>query len=104
MLCPECGHVHEGGTECLESEGESTPPVDFIPLAEVEDAEDFQVLALRLEEEGIPWFIQSEPPLAVTSGAGGEAPVAIIYVAENFFRRACRALETVRPVGAGQNT
>ena len=104
MLCPECGLVHEGGTECPEAGGESAPPVEFIPLAEVEDAEDFQILALRLEEEGIPWFIQSEPPLGVTPGVGGGEPVAIIYVAENYFRRACRALETLRPVGAGQNT
>jgi hypothetical protein len=99
MLCPECGHEHEGGMHCPEAEGESTPPVDFIPLAEVEDAEDFQVLALRLEEEGIPWFIQSEPPLRVTPGTGVEGPVAMIYVAENFFRR---ALEVLRPVEAGQ--
>jgi hypothetical protein len=78
--------------------------VDFIPLAEVEDAEDFQILALRLEEEGIPWFIQSEPPLGLAPGGGGEAPVAMIYVAENFFRRACRALDVLRPVEAGQNS
>lgn len=102
MLCPECGHDHEGGTNCPEAEGESTPPVDFIPLAEVEDAEDFQVLALCLEEEGIPWFIQSEPPLGLTPGTGAEGPVAMIYVAENFFRRACRALDALGPVEAGR--
>jgi hypothetical protein len=102
MLCPECGHDHEGATHCPEAEGESTPPMDFIPLAEVEDAEAFQVLALRLEEAGIPWFIQSEPPIGLTPGADG--PVAMIYVAENFFRRACRALEDLRTVEAGQSS
>ena len=104
MFCPDCGHDHEGAAHCLEAEGESTPPVDFIPLAEVEDAEDFQVLALRLEEAGIPWFIQSEPPLGMTSGAGADGPVAMIYVAENFFRRACRALEDLRTVEARQSS
>lgn len=98
MICPECGLDHEEGSpQCLAGEGEPGPqPVEFIPLAEVVDAEAFQALALRLEEDGIPWYIQSEAPLD-----SGE-PVAMIYVAENRFRRACRALEAVRLVGVDQ--
>ena len=97
MLCPECGLDHEEGSpQCLAGEGEPGPQLEFIPLAEVVDAEAFQALALGIEEDGIPWYIQSEPPLD-TGGA-----VAMIYVAENRFRRACRALEAVRLVGADQ--
>jgi len=97
MLCPECGLDHEEGSpHCLAAEEEPEPQLEFIPLAEVVDAEAFQALALRLEEDGIPWYIQSEPPLE----SGGS--VAMIYVAENRFRRACRALEAVRLVGADQ--
>lgn len=104
MLCPDCGHDHEGGSaHCPEGEGESGRPVEFIPLAEVEDADAFQVLALRLEQEGIPWFIQSEPPIA-TAAAEVAGPVAMIYVAESFFRRACRAVDALRPVGAGRGS
>jgi hypothetical protein len=97
MFCPECGRDHEEGSpQCLAGEGEPGPQLEFIPLAEVVDAEAFQALALRLEEDGIPWYIQSEPPL----DSGGA--VAMIYVAEDRFRRACRALEAVRLVGADQ--
>lgn len=96
MICPECGLDHEEGSPCLAGEGETGAQLEFIPLAEVLDAEAFQALALRLEEDGIPWYIQSEPPID-----SGE-PVAMIYVAENRFRRACRALEAVRLVGADQ--
>ncbi|HEY3570936.1 MAG TPA: hypothetical protein VGP73_23600 [Thermoanaerobaculia bacterium] len=97
MICPECGLDHEEGSpQCLAGEEEPAPQVEFIPLAEVVDAEAFQALALRLEEDGIPWYIQSEPPLD-----SGEA-VAMIYVAEHRFRRARRALEAVRLVGVDQ--
>jgi hypothetical protein len=73
--------------------------VEFIPLAEVTDADAFETLAHRLEEEGIPWYIQSEPPLG-----GPGRPVAMIYIAEPCFRRACRAIESLRPVGLEQKT
>jgi hypothetical protein len=99
MLCPECGLNHDDGVPCPEGDGEPDPPLEFIPLAEVEDAEAFQALAVRLEEDGIPWYIQSEPPL----GAGSDSvSVAMIYVAENRFRHARRALDAVRLVGADQ--
>jgi hypothetical protein len=102
MVCPECGMDHEEGSpQCLVGEGEPGPQsLEFIPLAEVEDALAFQALALRLEEDGIPWYIQSEPPLSLSPGS--EGPVAMIYVAENRFRRACRSLEAVRLVGVDQ--
>lgn len=97
MLCPDCGRDHEEGSpQCHGVEGEPGQPLEFIPLVEVVDAEAFQALALRLEEDGIPWYIQSEPPL--DSGK----PVAMIYVAENRFRRACRTLEAVRLVVVDQ--
>ncbi len=99
MFCPECGFDHEGGSaHCMDGEGEPGRPVEFIPLAEVADAADFEALALRLEEEGVPWYIQSEPPIGLEPGGR----VAMIYVAEHRFRRARRALEALRPVGAGQ--
>jgi len=97
MVCPECGLDHEGGSaHCMDGDGESVPAVEFIPLAEVADEADFQALANRLEEEGVPWYVQSEPSIE----PGGQ--VAMIYVAENSFRRARRALEALRPVGVDQ--
>jgi hypothetical protein len=96
MICSDCGLDHEEGSPCPAGEGGPGPQVEFIPLAEVVDAEAFQALALRLEEDGVPWYIQSEPPLD-----SGE-PVAMIYVAEDRFRRACRSLEAVRLVGVDQ--
>jgi hypothetical protein len=74
--------------------------VEFIPLAEMADAEAFQALAVGLEEAGIPWFIQSESPIGLDAEPG--SPVAMIYVAEPHFRRACRTLEAVRPVAVQQ--
>jgi hypothetical protein len=102
MVCPECGLDHEEGSpQCLVGEEEpASQHLEFIPLAEVEDAAAFQALALRLEEDGIPWYIQREPPLGLSHGS--EEPVAMIYVAENRFRSACRALEAVRLVGVEQ--
>jgi hypothetical protein len=98
MVCPECGLDHEGGSaHCMDGEGEAGR-VEFIPLAEVADEADFQSLAHRLEEEGVPWYVQSEPPIGLESGGR----VAMIYVAENSFRRALRALEALRPVGVDQ--
>ena len=47
MICPECGLDHEEGSPCLAGEEEPTPQLEFIPLAEVADAEAFQALALR---------------------------------------------------------
>jgi len=99
MVCPECGLDHEGGSaHCMDGDGdgEAVRAVEFIPLAEVADEADFQALAHRLEEEGVPWYVQSEPSIE----PGGQ--VAMIYVAENSFRRARRALEALRPVGVDQ--
>jgi hypothetical protein len=99
MICPECGLDHEGGSaHCMDGDGEVEPAVEFIPLAEVADEADFQALANRLEEEGVPWYVQSEPSIGLEPGG----QVAMIYVAENSFRRARRALETLRPVGVDQ--
>jgi extradiol dioxygenase family protein len=99
MFCPECGLDHEGGSaHCMDGDGEAGQVMEFIPLAEVADEADFQALANRLEEEGVPWYVQSEPSLGLEPGG----QVAMIYVAENSFRRARRALEALRPVGVDQ--
>ena len=99
MVCPECGLDHDGGSaHCMDGDVEVEPVVEFIPLAEVADEADFQALANRLEEEGVPWYVQSEPAIGLEPGG----QVAMIYVAENSFRRARRALEALRPVGVDQ--
>ncbi|HEX9945196.1 MAG TPA: hypothetical protein VGG03_24560 [Thermoanaerobaculia bacterium] len=71
---------------------------EFIPLVEVTDAAAFALAISRLEEAGISWFVQSEPPLGIPSEPRG--PVAVIYVAENRLEPARRAVETVL-IGAG---
>jgi hypothetical protein len=99
MFCPECGGDHEGGaSHCADWEGGDAEPGEFVPLTEVTDAVDFQVLAQRLEDSGISWFIQSEPSLG--HPVAPEGSVAMVYVAEKEFPRARRALEDVLPVGA----
>ncbi|MFL6194996.1 MAG: hypothetical protein ACJ75H_12550 [Thermoanaerobaculia bacterium] len=97
MFCPDCGGDHEGeDSHCPDWEGDGDPG-EFIPLIQVTDASEFQALAHLLEEEGIPWFIQSEPSLGLP--AEPEGSVAMVYVAENHFPQARRALEAVLPVG-----
>jgi extradiol dioxygenase family protein len=100
MVCPECGLDHDGGSaHCMDEEaGGAGAAIEFIPLAEVADEADFQALANRLEEEGVPWYVQSEPRI----GLEPAGQVAMIYVAENSFRRARRAVEALRPVGIDQ--
>ena len=103
MHCPDCGLEHEeGSSQCLGGEGEASRPVEFIPLAEMADAEAFQALALGLEEAGIAWFIQSEPPIGLDTEPGGPVAMRSTSPRAPFPPRLPRHLEAVRPVAVQQ--
>ncbi len=101
MFCPECGLDYEEGTShCLdcdlpliEEPEEEAEEAEFLPLVEVTDVGAFALVTSCLEQAGVAWFVQSEPPLGVSSELGD--PVAVIYVAENHLDPARRALESV---------
>lgn len=103
MFCPECGlDYEEGMTRCLDCdlpliadpEDEAGEEAEFLPLIEVTDAGAFALVTSYLEQAGVAWFVQSEPPL----GAGGPSETgsttAVIYVAENHLDPARKALES----------
>lgn len=103
MFCPECGiDYEEGMTHCMdcdvvlihEPEEEEAEDAEFLPLVEVTDAGAFALVTSYLEQAGVAWFVQSEPPL----GAGGPpepgGSTAVIYVAENHLDPARKALES----------
>ena len=50
--CPDCGAD-------LAQAGEATEHVPYWPLTEVDDVEAFGSVTSRLEEAGIPWFVES---------------------------------------------
>jgi hypothetical protein len=50
--CPECGAD-------LAQAVEATEHVPYWPLTEVADIEAFDSVTSRLEEAGIPWFVES---------------------------------------------
>jgi len=120
MFCPECGLDYEEGiSHCMdcevalvdepEEEGEEEEAgeeAEFVPILEVTDVAAFALVTSRLEEEGIPWFVQSEPPSGLPAGtpSTAAATAAIIYVAENRLPEARRILEEVSPVGVGEKT
>lgn len=100
MFCPECGlEFEEGVSQCddcevdlvaeLPEEEEESGPVEFQRLVGVADVADFSAVTTRLEEEGIPWFVQNE------SGPGVE-----IYVAANRLPDALVVLEAAA-IGTG---
>lgn len=109
MFCPECGLDYEEGVSlCMdcevalveEPEQEQAGSAEFVPVVEVTDVVAFALITSRLEEEGVPWFVQSEPPLGLPTEP--EGPVAMIYVAENSVAQALRIVEEASLVGAGK--
>ena len=75
-----------------EPEDEAGEEAEFLPLVEVTDVGAFALVTSYLEQAGVAWFVQSEPPLGVTPEPDG--PVAVIYVAENHLDPARKALES----------
>lgn len=99
MFCPECGlEFEEGSAQCDDCEvdlvadlpeEEESGPVEFHRLVGVADVTDFSVVTSRLEEAGIPWFVQNE-----------SGPPVEIYVAANRLPDALGVLEAAA-IGAG---
>jgi hypothetical protein len=107
----EVALVDEPEEEGDQEAGEEGEEAEFVPILEVTDVAAFALVTSRLEEEGIPWFVQSEPPSGMpaesaesagTAAMSASAKVAIIYVAENRLPEARRILEEVSPVGVGE--
>jgi len=94
MFCPECGLEDEEGSDLcadcgaeLIAEGDEEvdeEDVEFAALGEVADVAVFATVTERLEEAGIPWFVQSE-----------KGAMAMIYVASNRLAAARREMEVV---------
>ena len=86
----------------MEEEGEDA---EFAALVESTDVEYFALVTARLEEAGIPWFVQSETSLGVLPRDGGDpgisgVEVVTIYVAETRFDEAGQLARDFDPVGA----
>lgn len=115
MFCPECGLESDDLTVCpdcevdlvTELEGEG-PPVElrFVPLVEATEVDYFAWATSRLEEAGIPWFVQSEPSSGRLPRDGGTetarreagGKVAVVYVADNFVEEARALVRDGTPV------
>jgi hypothetical protein len=100
MVCSECGvELGEGTSLCEDCEAQlmeelDTEPeeeVEFVALGEVTDAEVFAAVTAQLEDEGIPWFVQSET-----------GPTTMVYVDRNRLAEARRELAAVSPVAVGK--
>jgi len=97
MFCPDCGsEIEEGASVCAECEltlsGETEDETDaeFAPLVESADVGFFSLMTARLEEAGIPWFVQSE------RSRGSQ--VAVIYVGVSRFAAARALVPALEPV------
>jgi hypothetical protein len=112
-MCPECGAEYENGVLDCEScqvplveEGtDDVEEVDFTPLVESTDVTYFGLVTERLEEAGIPWFVQGETSLGVLPRDGGDTGVSgdvvvTIHVAENRLDDARQLVRDFDPVGA----
>ena len=116
MICPECGSEYADGIpECEdcevplmeEGEDEGEEDVEFTPLVESTDVAYFALVTARLEEEGIPWFVQSEKSLGALPRDGWEQgrkgdEVVTVYVAENRFKEARQLVRDLDPVRVGR--
>jgi hypothetical protein len=113
MICPECGSEYDNGVpDCegcavplVEDVDDGVEEVDFTPLVESTDIAYFGLVTARLEEAGIPWFVQGEASLGVLPRDGAEpgspgVEVATIHVAENRFRQARQIVRDLDPVEA----
>src|SRR4051794_21598394 len=114
MFCPECGVEFEddvsvcadcevalvdGNGEDEEEDGE----MSFAPLVESMDVGFFSMVTSRLEEAGIPWFVQGEESLGVLPRDGRSAKepgaqVAMVYVAAHRSADAWELVESLDPV------
>lgn len=109
MFCPECGLDYEDGmTHCIDcdvtlitgpEEETGGEEAEFLPLVEVTDVRAFALVTSHLEQAGVAWFVQSEPPLGLPTEPPG--PMAVIYVAENHLDPARKALEAVDLLAVG---
>lgn len=110
MICPECGLEYENGVlDCevcqvplMEEDAEDA---EFAALVESTDVTYFGQVTARLEEAGIPWFVQGETSLGVLPRDGGDAgrpgdEVVTIFVAETRFDEAGQLARDFDPVGA----
>ncbi|HKH47315.1 MAG TPA: DUF2007 domain-containing protein [Thermoanaerobaculia bacterium] len=113
MICPECGSEYENDVpDCegcevplVEEVDDGVEEVDFAPLVESTDVAYFGLVTARLEEAGIPWFVQGETSLGVLPRDGGEMgdpgeEVVTVHVAENRFREARQLVRDLDPVEA----
>jgi putative signal transducing protein len=116
MICPECGAEYEDGVaECdgcdvalVDGGEDEIEEVDFSPLVESTDVTFFSLATARLEEAGIPWFVQGETSRGALPRDGGDArgpgdEVVTIYVAENRFDEARQLVRDLDPVEAGSD-
>ncbi|HYU31662.1 MAG TPA: hypothetical protein VEW48_05825 [Thermoanaerobaculia bacterium] len=114
MICPECGLEYENDVaDCagcevplVEEAADGVEEIEFAPLVESTDVAYFGLVTERLEEVGIPWFVQGETSLGVLPRDGGDLgehgdEVVTIYVAETRFRQARQLVRDLDPVGAG---
>lgn len=102
MVCPECGASYRAGfeqcPECeadlLEEEIEGTEEIQFVPLVEVLEVEHFSLVTTRLEDAGIPWFVQST--------ASGDDSAATVYVGQSRAGDARALVAALSLVGVGE--
>jgi hypothetical protein len=113
MMCPECGVEYDGDVlvceECevlLVGDEEDEEEVEFTPFVESTDVTYFALVTARLEEAGIPWFVQGETSLGMLPRDGRDLgrsgdEVVTVYVAESRVGDARQLVRDFDPVGAG---